>query len=132
MKQKNETSTIEEIREAFNPFSLHAGPRMLMYMYIDEEYYERKRNEYALSRVLDHNTTFQSLYDGYHRSEQAEQDIRPLEAFRCWACGHTGGSMIMVSINLFICPHCHENLAKLFPTRQNNLSVIHIDTTSTL
>ncbi len=115
MKEHNEAFNIEDTRAAFNPFALHAGPRMFMYMYVDDEYYERKRSEYALSRILDHSGTLQSLYDGYHKSEQAEQDMRPLEAFRCWACGHTGGSMIMISINLFMCPHCHESLAKLFP-----------------
>lgn len=111
---KNERPSLEDIREAFNPFALHSGPRMLMYMYVDEEYYERKRNEFALSRIVDHRGTYKSLYEAYEESEQAEQDIKPLEAFSCWVCGHTGGNMVMISINHFMCTNCHDIFAKLF------------------
>ena len=113
--KEREAHSFEEIKDSFNPFSLHAGPRMLIYMYIDESYHERKRNEYVLSRIMGHSGTSKSLYDTYHRSEQAESDIKPLEAFRCWACDHAGGSMIMVTINQFLCPDCHSSLTKLFP-----------------
>lgn len=115
LKKESEAHSIEEIREAFNPFSLHSGPRMLIYMYIDEKYHERKRNEYVLSRLLDHSGTSKSLYDKYYGSEQAENDIKPLETFRCWVCGHAGGSLVMVSVNQFICPECHGSLTRLFP-----------------
>ena len=115
VKEEREAHSIEEIREAFNPFSLHSGPRMLIYMYIDEMYSERKRNEYVLSRLLDHRGTSQSLYDTYHGSEQAENDIKPLVDFRCWVCNHAGCSLVMVSVNQFICPDCHGSLTRLFP-----------------
>ena len=119
MIEDNKNVSFEDIREAFNPFTLHAGPRMLMYMYIDGEYYERKRHEYAFSRIMNHSGTIQSLYDGYVESGQAEQDIQPLQTFHCWVCGRTGGSMIMISASHFLCQDCQDNLAKLFPKERN-------------
>ena len=115
VKEEREAHSIEEIREAFNPFSLHSGPRMLIYMYIDDMYRERKRNEYVLSRLLDHRGTSKSLYDTYHGSEQAENDIKPLVDFRCWVCNYAGGSLVMVTVNQFICPECYGSLTRLFP-----------------
>lgn len=115
VEPKREAHSIEEIRESFNPFSLHSGPRMLIYMYIDEQYHERKRNEYVLSRLSDHKGTSESLYNEYSQSQQAESDIKPLEVFQCWACGISSGSMIMVTVSQFICPDCHGSLTRLFP-----------------
>lgn len=115
VRKEKEAHSFKEIKESFNPFSLHAGPRMLIFMYIDDQYHERKRNEYVLSRLCDHKGTSDSLYHEYHHSQQAEHDTKPLEAFQCWACGVSNGSMIMVTVTQFICPDCHGSLTKLFP-----------------